>query len=288
MVVWKKIGLGLLLFWAASINLHAADRIKIVTTFLPAYSVAANVAGNSAVVENLLPGAVNLHDYQLSPAEIRKLKSADIVLVNGLGMEDFLGKALANANARATVVRLSDGLGKELIREEGGANPHVWLNPGLLAHGVTNLLGALEKLDAKNASGYRSNASAYIKRLEKLDSELKAGLAPIQGVPFVTYHNAFPYFTRHYGLRLAGVVERTPEVNPSPREMSALAATIRKEKVRAIFTEPGEPSKLARQIAADHGIKLEELDPLETGELTPSAYEDGMRRNVQALLKTLQ
>ena len=125
-------------------------------------------------------------------------------------------------------------------------------------------------------------------RLIALDRKIRADLEPVRNIAFVTYHNAFPYFTRRYGLNLAGVVEQVPEVSPSPRELSALHKTIRGKEVKAIFTEPGETSRLARQIARDSGIKLGELDPLETGELAPTAYEDGMRRNVESLLKALK
>src|SRR5688500_7753978 len=92
--------------------LAAEKKLKVVTTFLPAYSFAANIAGDLADVENLLPGNVSLHEYQLSPGEIRKLNRADLIVINGLGMEVFLDRALANA-AKGTsgkIVRLSDGL----------------------------------------------------------------------------------------------------------------------------------------------------------------------------------
>jgi len=113
-------------------------------------------------------------------------------------------------------------------------------------------------------------------------------LAPVKDIPFVTYHNAFRYFVRRYGLNLVGVVEQRPEVSPSGHELKALHTTIRAKKAKALFTEPSGSSRLARQIAKDAGIRLEVLDPLETGELKPDAYVQGMRRNAAALLKGLQ
>jgi zinc transport system substrate-binding protein len=153
---------------------------------------------------------------------------------------------------------------------------------------VTNAMRAFQKADPKNAEAYAKNAAAYIQRLRALDAELKEKLAPVKAKPFITYHNAFGYFVRRYGLNLAGVVERVPEVPPSTRERAQLQKMIRDRKVQMLFSEPGGSSSLARSIAQDTGIRLGELDPLERGDLTPHSYEQGMRRNAEALRKGLQ
>ena len=293
-ISWVFLGL----LWSGA---EAAEkRLKVVTTFLPAYCFAVNVAGTAAGVENLLPGTVSLHDYQLSPGEIRKLNAADLIVINGLGMETFLDKAVAAAGPgmKERIVRLSDGLKAELIEEaaplhhhepghDHALNPHIWLDPRLAMHGVTNVLRALQAKDAAQTGEYERNAAAYLKRLQLLDMELENSTAPIRGVPFITYHNAFPYFVRRYQLKLAGVVELAPEVSPSPKELSRLLATIRQERVKGLFAEPGGSGPLARQIARDTGIALGELDPIEIGKLSPRSYEEVMRRNVERLLDTL-
>jgi len=262
-------------------------------------------------VENLTSGSVSLHDYQLSPADLRKMTQADLIVVNGLGLEAFLEKAMQNAgpSLASKVVTLSAGLHAELLEgecrhehHEHSANvsgedahhhptdPHIWLDPQLAAHCVKVLAAALQKADAPRAEGYAKNAEAYLQRLGKLDAEIKALLAPVRGVPFVTYHNAFQYFARRYELNLAGVVEQTAEISPSARGMSRLLASIREKNSRALFTEPGGGTRLARQIARDTGIRLGELDPLETsqtGRLAPASYEEGLRRNAKNLADNL-
>jgi ABC-type Zn uptake system ZnuABC Zn-binding protein ZnuA len=107
-------------------------------------------------------------------------------------------------------------------------------------------------------------------------------------VPFITYHNAFGYFVRRFGLSLTGVVERVPEIPPSTRERAQLQQVIREKQVKALFSEPGGNSPLARSIAKDTGILLGELDPLETGELNAESYVRGMRRNAESLLQGLK
>lgn len=292
-----------ILLCLASVALAAAadQKVQVITTFLPAYSLTASVAGDHAEVRNLLPGSVSLHDYQLTPRDLRQLSSADLIVINGLGMESFLERALSNLgpNANSKLVEMSRGLATQLIpaqHDHSGDdhdhahdfNPHIWLDPMLAAHAASNILHALQKADPANAAAYAKNSRKLVERLHQLDREIAEKLVPVKTTPFVTYHNAFPYFVRRYGLNLVGVVEQVPEVTPSPREMRRLLQTIRDKEAKALFTEPGEPSRLARQIAKDTGIQTAELDPLETGQTSPNAYEEGMRRNLETLLKTLK
>ncbi|MGV3772795.1 MAG: metal ABC transporter substrate-binding protein [Verrucomicrobiales bacterium] len=292
--------------WQA--HLFGADKkLKLVTTFLPAYCFTVNVAGDAAEVENLLPSHVSPHEYQLSPRDMRKLSGADFVVMNGLGIEAWMNKALTSAGIgpEKTIV-LSKNMEKALISgaahhhhhddkdhnhshdEPDSKNPHIWLDPQLAIQAVQTIAGALSKADTNNASIYAANAAAYIKKLTKLNEELAQKTAAIQKAPFVTYHNAFAYLANRYGLQIAAVVQETPDVNPSARDVKNLLNVIRQKKVKAIFTEPQSSPKLARQLARDAGIATANLDTLETGELNADAYEHGMRKNVETLLQHLR
>ncbi|MBI3415572.1 MAG: zinc ABC transporter substrate-binding protein [Verrucomicrobia bacterium] len=285
----------------------APPRIKVVTSFLPLYCLATALAGEAAQVENLLPAGLSPHEYAFSPSDLRKLKDADLIIINGLGLESWLDKALQSVAGKtpASVVEAASGLSTELIPEtldsetearppveknlpKLSANPHIWLDPRLILHSMTNILRALQKADPARAGIFAANAAACATRLEKLDAELRAGLAPFAGVPILTQHRAFSYFARRYGLQIVGVLETTPEVEPSPRHLRELARLVREKKVKAIFTEALSPSKLARQFARDLNITSAELDTLETGPLTLTAYEDGMRKNLAALRRAMQ
>lgn len=280
-------------------------KLKVLTSFLPMYCLTAQVAGDRAEVENLLPPNVGPHDYQLSPRDVRKLTSAQIFVVNGLGIEDWLTKALkaAKGTKPITIVEATAGLKKsELITtlphihlpgERGhdhgnGPNSHTWLDPRLAAHAVTNILLALQRADPKNAAAYAANAAQSVQRLHQLDEEIGLALGPYHGSRIVTYHHAFPYFTRRYGLDLVGVIEEVPDVEPSPKYLAALLKVMREKDVKVIFTEPQFSSKLAARISRDAKIPVTELDTLETGPLKPTAYEEGLRRNLNTLLKHLK
>lgn len=282
-------------------------RIRILTSIAPLYSWAANVAGEAADVENLLPADVGPHDYQFLPRDLRKIASADIILLNGLGLEDWFAKAL-KAEDTATpkkVLEVSAGVPADLLIREvpalhlegdeteahvhrGPANPHLWLDPWFARHAVTNLLGALQQADPANARTYAANATAYIARLQALDRDIEAGLEGIPRRDVITFHDAFPYFCRRYRLKLVGVIEEVPGSSPSPRYLAALSQVIRDQRVGVLFTEPQFDTKLARQLARDLKIGVAHLDTLETGRLAASAYEDGMKANLRVLRSSLK
>jgi zinc transport system substrate-binding protein len=290
-----------------------AKPLKVVTSFFPVYCFTTQVVGDLAQVDNLLPLGVGPHEFQFAPHDLRKLAEADLVVINGLQIESWLEAALKQAAAGRprTVVTVSDGLADRLIHDgedspgaagaeekapataaghlhRGGPNPHIWLDPQLAAHAVTNILTALQKADPEHATAYQTNARRYLDRLQKLDDDYRAALTPLKSVAFITYHQAFPYLTRRYGLNLVGVIELVPDVEPSPKYLARLSRLMREQKVKAIFTEPQYSNKLAVQLARDHQIQLGVLDTLETGPLQPSGYEESMRRNLDQLVKFLK
>lgn len=287
------------------VALHAAtERLHVVTTILPVYCIAAAVGGDKVEVRSLVGSGGDAHDYQLTPRDRSELGRAQLLLMNGLGVEPWLKKAVAAAPSSLRVIDLSRGLERQLIPiehghghagEEGGhahghgeKNAHVWLDPSLMAHMVTNALQGLQAADVVHAEYYASNAMAFVRRLDALDAELAQGLRALKDVPFVTFHDAFPYFARRYGLKVVGVVEEIPEVDPTPRHLSALSERIRVERARAIFVEPRHPRRLADRLGRDLGVKVGVLDTLETGPLTAGAYEAGLRGIMHSLQSTLR
>jgi zinc transport system substrate-binding protein len=276
-------------------------KLSVLTTFLPVYCFALNVAGDLAVVENLLPPGVEPHDFQFTPREMRKLAAADVVVMNGLHLESWLTRVINQSDRAKVIVEAAAGLQSELIseshletddlsgrRSDGLANSHIWLDPQLAEHAVTNILRAFQTADAANAAAYARNARAYIARLQDLDTDLRAGLTPLRGQPMVTFHDAFPYFARRYGLRIAGVIEKVPDVQPSPRYLAALGRIIQTQRVRVIFTERQSSPRLAAQIGRDYHTAVAQLDTLETGKFAPESYELGMRNNLRVLEEYLK
>ena len=297
--------LPLIALLACAVSASAAEaRLHIVTSFFPLYSWTANVAGEHAQVESLLPPRAEPHDYAFTPGDARKLAQAEMIVVNGLGLEAWLPKFLRGAAATNRIISATTGLEGPLIfgghhhhhepgqrhdkHEMEQPNEHTWLDPALAAHGVSNILVALQRIDPTHAAAYASNAHAYVARLYQLDDDIRQALAGITNRAIVTYHDAFPYFAQRYGLEIAGVVEKVPEMNPTPKYLARLGQLMRERGIRVIFVRPGSTTRVARRIAQDLRVNLVELDTLESGPLTPSAYEERMRHNAALLQKTLK
>lgn len=283
----------------------APGKLQVVTTILPVHALTLAVAGHHAEVRSLLSSSAAAHDFQMTPKERRLIENAGLVILNGLGMESWLDRTLKDSTRRVPVVECTAGLESEQIHDgtedeapghdhaghshhHGTANPHLWLDPLLAARMVTNILAALQQADLTNAAAYASNATSCIVRLQQLDVEIRQTLAPLTNRTLVTYHRAFPYFARRYDLKVVGVLQETPEVAPSPRHLADLRQIVQTNRVKAIFTEPGHSDKLARQLGLDWQVRVAPLDTLETGDFTASAYEDGMRKNLRALLDALK
>ena len=277
-----------------------AGRLRVLTSILPIHCFTANLVGELADVESFLSAGAEAHDFQFTPRERRLFDRADLIIVNGLKLETWLERPIKQSAGAKTVVEAATEFESQLIRvshhrdqekllsSPDGFNPHVWLDPTLATRMVTNILLALQKVDPVHAAAYATNAEAYVARLHALDEEIRHGLVTLAHREIVTQHDAFPYFARRFGLNIVGVLEQSPEVAPTPRHLAALRKAVEASGVKAIFTEPGHSDKLARQFASDLKLRVASLDTLETGDFRPTAYEDGMRRNLHSLQEALK
>jgi zinc transport system substrate-binding protein len=261
----------------------APHKLRVVTSFYPMYIMALNVCQDVPEVElaNLTPLATGcLHDYALTTADMQKLERADVFIGNGAGMESFL-RQLTAKYPHLKVVELAAGM--PLIKNATDPNPHVWLSVANAIVEVRNLATFMAGVDAVHAARYRQNGQAYIARLEVLRREMQTKLAVYRGVPLLTFHEAFAYFAQEFGLKLAGVIDREPGSSPNAKELAETIATIKKLRVKALFTEPQYPIAAAETIARETGIPLLSLDPAVTGPARADAYLVIMRRNLASL-----
>lgn len=262
----------------------AAEPLRVVTSFYPVYIAALNVAGGVEGVEisNLTSPHVGcLHDYQLTAGDARKLAEADLLLANGAGMEPFLDK-LARQSPDLRVVEISEGI--PLM----DGNAHVWVSFEGARRQVDNITAALAAAAPDKADALRANAEAYKASITALDERMHAALVPHKGARIMTFHEAFPYFAREFGLELVGVVEREPGTEPSARELAGTIDLVRERDVKALFTEPQYSDRSAQVIARETGVKVYELDPVATGPSEPDAARGAWLAAMEKNLTVLQ
>jgi zinc transport system substrate-binding protein len=170
-------------------------------------------------------------------------------------------------------------------------NPHVWLDPVLACHGVSNIISALAEADPKHSAGYRKRGQEYIARLELLDREMRTAVQLLPHKAIVTFHDAFPYFARDFGLDIVGVIEREPGQEPSAKELAGTVDLVRAKNVKVILAEPQYSDKAAQTIARETGAKVYQFDPVATGPAEPpearGAYLRAMDKNLEVLRTAL-
>jgi zinc transport system substrate-binding protein len=276
------------------------SNLNIVTSFYPIYIATLNVTENIPgvnVINMTKPQAGCLHDYQLTPQDLKTLSVSSIFVINGGGMENFLGKVI-NQYKNLKIIDASKGI--ELIRNECDGNheghehgheefnPHVWVSVSGAIAQVKNICNALIAVDSANKAMYQKNGDSYIAKLELLRKEMFDGLASVTSRNIITFHEAFPYFAREFSLSIVAVIQREPGSEPSAGELAETIKIVKQHKVKALFAEPQYPAKAAQTIARETGVKLFTLDPAVTGEMKSDAYVNTMRQNLKVLQLALK
>ena len=267
--------------------------LKIVTSFYPMYLDVMNITRGVEGVEvvNLTPPQTGcLHDYQLTPEDMKNLEGADILVVNGLGMESFLDKVTAE-HPNLKIIDASDTPDITPIMEDGEPNPHVWTSITYSIAQVKNINSKLCELDPARAEKYKRHTLDYVDELTTLRDEMHMSLEMLPNKDIVTFHEAFPYFAAEFGLNIVAVIEREPGTEPTPQELAETIDKLNTLPNKVIFTEPQYSPKAAETIARETGAKIFELDPIVTGEAKPENlldYVDRMLNNTVTLIKALQ
>ena len=267
-------------------------KLKIVTSFYPIYLETINVVGEIDGVEvvNLTkPQTGCLHDYQLTTEDMKTLETADIFVVNGLGMENFLDKVV-DAQKNLKIINASNSDKIYVFKDGEEINPHVWLSITYAMQQVQTIQRQLCELDSAHADIYKENAFNYLNELATLRDEMHLSLDNLPNKDIVTFHEAFPYFATEFKLNIAAVIEREPGTEPTPQELTDTIKVVNELPVKVLFTEPQYSPKAAETIARETGAKIFTLDPITTGESkfeSKNDYQEKMRQNMKTLLEAL-
>lgn len=264
--------------------------LTIAASFYPMYIFTLNIAKdipNVKVVSLTKPTTGCLHDYALTPEDMKNLEGAQILVINGAGMEGFMDK-ITGQRPDLKIIESSQGI--PLLQGEGdeGDNPHVWLSISNAITQVKTIGNQLAALDPANAAQYQENTKAYAAKLEGLKTKMHETLDGVQQRNIVTFHEAFPYFAKEFNLNTVGVIEREPGSAPSAKELGETIEQIKSIGIKALFAEPQYPTKAADTIAKETGAKVYTLDPVVTGPLDADAYITIMESNLKTLQEALK
>ncbi|MFI5262781.1 MAG: metal ABC transporter substrate-binding protein [Candidatus Limnocylindrales bacterium] len=268
--------------------------VVVVATTTVFADLVANVGGDLVQVSSLVPNNGDVHTFSPSPGDVRAVASARLLFMNGLGLDDWLQKTIENASAAGTpLVKLGVDLpGIVLLpgEEAGTQNPHLWMDVRYAELYVDRIATALGSVDPAHAADYTQRAGAYKQQLDTLDAWVRQQIAtvPADARKLVTFHDAFPYFAREYGITIVGVAVEAPGQDPSAGYTARLIQAIRDAGVKVIFSESQFPTKLVDQLAAETGAKVvANLYDDALGNPPVTSYEAVIRWDTDALVSAL-
>lgn len=279
---------------------HAAP--EVVVTIKPLHGLVAGVMEGAGAPALLMDGMTSPHTYQMRPSDARLIARADLVFWVDPGIEEAMPAMLEAAREETRVVQVTqlEGLHLLPVREagirlgtrdldhhhteyhEGSIDPHIWLDPANARRVTEAVVTELSSLDPGHANLYAANGAAQIARLEALEAELRARLAPVRTQTFITFHDAFQYFEAAFGLSGIASISISAERGPGGRTLMALREAIRQENVVCVFAEPQFEPRLIETLIEGTAARAGLLDPL-GDEIAPGplAYDALMRTLVE-------
>ncbi len=252
------------------------NKINVVVSFYPLEEFTKSIGAQKVNVISLVLPGVEPHEWEPSPGDIVKISKAKLFIYNGAGLESWIEKILKNVDTKKTLV-VSASNGINLITKSNAANsqtdPHVWLDPNLVAMQARTITNALSAIDPSGAEFYNFNLNEFISNLNSLDKKFRTELSDCQKKEFVTSHDAFGYLARSYGLSQFSVAGISSEIEPTPKHLANLINVIKEKNIKVIFVETMVNPKISRAIAKDASTSVDVLNPFEG--LTQKEISDG-------------
>jgi ABC-type Zn uptake system ZnuABC Zn-binding protein ZnuA len=261
--------------WSDSLE-KDEGKLRVVTTVAPLSDITRNIGGDRIALRGLIPNGVDSHTFEPKPSDARLLAKADLIILNGLHLEEPTLK-LAEANKKqGTEIKL---LGENTItdrdwlfdfsfpKEAGDPNPHLWMNPKHALRYAELINTWLAEKDPSNKDYYAANLEKYRALLNQLDAGIREAVktVPEKNRKLVTYHDSWAYWAKEYGWTVIGAVQPSDFKEPRPQEVAGIIDQIKQEQVPAIFGSEVYPSKVLKQIAKEGGAtyydKLRDDDP---------------------------
>ena len=268
----------------------AQGSLKVVASFSILGDFVKNVGGDRVEVTTLVGPNGDIHVYTPAPADAKKIADAKLVVINGLGLEGWLPRLVQSSGGKATIVIASDGVVP--LKSGPAADPHAWQSVSNAKIYVANIRDALVAADPADAGAFRSNADAYLAKLDGLDRDVREAMAriPLAHRKVISTHGAFGYFAAAYGVEFIAPLGVSTDSEASARDIADIISQIRVAKIPAVFVENISDPRLIRRISAETGVAIGGTlysDSLTDEKGDAPTYIDMVRHNIKALTNAL-
>jgi zinc/manganese transport system substrate-binding protein/manganese/iron transport system substrate-binding protein len=274
----------------------AGGKLIVVTTTTQIRSMTESVVGDKATVHSILTPGADPHEFEPKPSDLQTIFQSNLVLKNGLGLDDWVDKIITNAGGERPLVVVSKDVPiRSGDEEEPGGDPHIWFSAANAMTMTRNIRDALVQVDPPNAATYIANADTYLKQLDDLDKYITAQVdtVPADQRKMVTNHDGFGYFIDRYKLTSVGSIipSMSTEAQPSAQDVANLINKIKEQHVKVIFLESSINPQLAEQIGNDAGVKVVDTlygDTLGEAGSPGADYISMMRFNTDTIVSALK
>lgn len=281
-----------------------AAKLRVVATIPDLKSLAEEVGGDLVEADSLARGTQNVHDVEIRPSLMLKLRRADVLIVNGLELDAWADVVVQGAN-NPKVVRGAPGLidasrGVQVLEVPTGrvdrsmgdvhpfGNPHYSLDPGQAEAVTANIVEGFSRVAPEQRATFERNRQAFLARLAQAMRRWAATLEPFKGARVVTYHPDFTYFLTRFGLVQAGTIEDRPGIPPSPVHLTRLIRQMKEEKIKVVVVEPWVDRTLAARVAEEGGAKVVALASGVGAVKGADTYMAAIEYNVSTLAQALR
>lgn len=241
-------------------------KVRVVTTVAPLTSLVASIAGDGNVqINGIIPEGTNSHTYEPPPSAAAQVENADIVFVNGLGLEDPTVDLVANVAPNAIVCEIGTAVLPKsswlfdfsFPQEAGKPNPHIWTNPPMVLNMITVIRDVLAAIDPGNIAEYDDNYVKMSQLITGLDNAMieASSTIPEASRKLLTYHDAYAYFAVHFKYTVIGAIQPQSFEEPSTQDIADLIKQVKDEGVKAIFGSEVFPSPVLEQIGKETGVR---------------------------------
>ncbi|GLR73915.1 metal ABC transporter solute-binding protein, Zn/Mn family [Aliivibrio sifiae] len=286
--------LSLLSLFSSS-AMSATKPLVIGITLQPYYSYVKAVVGDKAEILPLVDAGFNPHNYLPQPNDLKRLNKMDVIVVNGIGHDDFALKVISAANNSKLMVLeankdvpLLPAMGQSVGK--GAVNPHTFVGLSTTIQKVYTIANELSRIDPENASFYRKNARKYAKkfRLMKRDAMLSLGELDTAGMKVATTHNAYGYILQEFGVDVAAVIEPAHGVEPSASQLQGTIEKIRESDIDVLFYELNMPNRFVDTIEEATGVQLYRFSHMTHGPYEDNKVEIEMKSNLDTLIEAMK
>lgn len=273
----------------STLQLEINNKLKVVSSFFPIDQFVGKVGGEAIERMLLIPKGVEPHDYEPTIKDIQRVDSADVLVYNGLGFEDWIGK-MSNPQK----IDASKGLNASYLDERNMTfDPHVWLDPLLAKKQVENIRDGLIMIDPNHKDIYVNNSNNFLNELDNLDEKIRTDLESCKKKDFITFHNSFSYFAKQYGLNQHSISNTDPESEVTPARLTEIINIAKTLGLQVIYSEelvdPRQATVIAQEVPDGKVLVLSPIEGLSENEQKAGlGYIDKMNDNINNLMVGLQ